>query len=335
MPAFRTLICIVLLKLTLSSIGADVVRYFGESSIANDGLTASITASAETFVEDASGKVGTIPFFLAGPKTTSTTEVGQACAFGADGRGTWVETILFLVQGGSTLLKVLTVSGSVIPIYTIPEHLQRRVGIPGPLRFVPCCRLLWSSSFTPSKRLQFKECFPRLSLGETPRDRDTAVAFFSGNTRATVAQRRNQCVRVRKGRSWLSKEEASDTFYFTIPDLREVSINLENCARAPRTKSESRGISVNLDTKASGSVSDLCRAVPGTAGRSAAGDQQCDQIRHHPELYPARRTADCAGGIERDVAFSGGTLELTLKYWRGAQASSSDSRMRALVSTAT
>ena len=68
--------------------------------------------AAETFVEDASGMFGSIPFIGPGPPTSDAVET---CGFGADGRGTCV----FSFAGPAQSEVVLRGSGSVVPFYTL------------------------------------------------------------------------------------------------------------------------------------------------------------------------------------------------------------------------
>ncbi|KAJ6550168.1 hypothetical protein B0H19DRAFT_1265028 [Mycena capillaripes] len=74
------------------------------------------TTLTETFVEDASGRAGSIPIMFTISPSTTATEAFVTCGFGADGRGTCVETIL----GQSGIFGAFTFSGSVVPFYTLP-----------------------------------------------------------------------------------------------------------------------------------------------------------------------------------------------------------------------
>ncbi|KAJ6533501.1 hypothetical protein B0H19DRAFT_1272154 [Mycena capillaripes] len=84
------------------------------------------TTFTETFVQDASGVFESVQFIPVSP--ASPTLVPETCRFGADGRGTCVETVP-VESGGNMVSVAVTHSGSVVPFYT----LQAASSVPTPI----------------------------------------------------------------------------------------------------------------------------------------------------------------------------------------------------------
>lgn len=72
---------------------------------------------------DELGWMGTVPYVVANSATTSTVTVPETCAFGAGAGAVCEITIPKPLESGES--EVLTITGSVVPFYTVPAGAPR------------------------------------------------------------------------------------------------------------------------------------------------------------------------------------------------------------------